>query len=53
MLLSHIAEEVMNSRAAPAGPVHRVKPELQGGGGGGRRSSKIKFNVQSAAGKGA
>lgn len=48
MLLSHIAEEVMNSRAAPAGPVHRVKPELRG-----LRGSKIKFNVQSATGEGA
>lgn len=38
----------MNSRAAPAGPVRRVKPELQG-----LRGSKIKFNVQSATGKGA
>lgn len=27
MLLSHIVEEVMNSCAAAAGPVHRVKPE--------------------------
>lgn len=49
MLLSHIVEEVMNSRGAAAGPVPRVKAGR--GTGSTIHSSKIKFNVQSVAGK--